>query len=134
MLELNKYQPQNTIQIIKRYLFCISPISPLSHLFAAVDDVFWEGESADGGAADDRVVAGRRVRHLHRAELQERLAQRYPTQQQLSAIEGGFLWLDSMLYTGTSSYQINLCEGTLSHQGISNSALQEFCTACPRVH
>ena len=56
-----------------------------SHLLAAVDDVLREGESADGGAADDRVVAGRRVRHLHRAELQERLAQRHPTQKQLSA-------------------------------------------------
>lgn len=56
-----------------------------SHLFSAVDNILGEGESPDGGASDDRVVSRRRVGHLHRAKLQERLAQGHSTQDELSA-------------------------------------------------
>ena len=38
-------------------------------LFAAVDDILGEAEPADAGTADDRVMPGRRMRHLHGAEL-----------------------------------------------------------------
>ena len=55
------------------------------HLFSSVYDVLWEGESARAGPADDGMMTRRCVRHLHRAELQERLPQDNTTQQQLPA-------------------------------------------------
>lgn len=113
------------------------PSSPsLAHLLAAVDDVFREGESPDGRAADDRVVSGRRVRHLHRAELQERLAQGHPTQNELS-VGGGerkvlalsflhpILTASSCLLTfGRCSRSGPCAEGTLSR------LRYRICTGC----
>ena len=105
----------------------------LTHLLAAVDDVFREGESADGGAADDRVVSGRRVGHLHRAELQERLAQSHPTQNELSVgreRENERVWhpltttSSGPLTFGRCSRSGPCAEGTLSRRRC------RICTGC----
>ena len=55
------------------------------YLFTPVDDVLGETESAGTGSADHAVVTGRRVCHLHRGKLQERLAQRGAAHEQLPA-------------------------------------------------
>ena len=61
----------------------------LTDLLAAVDDVLGKRQSADARSADDRVVAGRRVGHLHGAELEERLAEDDATEDQLPAAGRG---------------------------------------------
>lgn len=57
----------------------------VTHLFSPVDDVLGVGEAVDAGPADDRVVPGGCVCHLHGTELQEGLAQGHPAEQHLSA-------------------------------------------------
>ena len=72
-----------------------------SYLFPTVHDVLGEGESATAGTADDGVVPGRCVRHLHGTELEERLTQHHPTQQQLSGV-GPITWVKNRLGTKTN--------------------------------
>lgn len=55
-----------------------------SYLLATIDDIFGEVQATGRRSPDHRMMAGRRMRHLHRTELQEGLAQRDATQQQLS--------------------------------------------------
>jgi hypothetical protein len=57
------------------------------YLLSSIDDVFRKRETSDRRPSDDGVMPGRRVRHLHCVELQERLAQRNSTQQELSEIK-----------------------------------------------
>ena len=56
------------------------------YLLSSIDDVLREVEPSDGRPPDDGVMSGRRVRHLHRAELKERLAQGHAAQQQLPVV------------------------------------------------
>ena len=55
------------------------------HLLAPVDDILREGESAHAGPAHHAVVAGRRVGHLHRRNLEGTFSKSNATQKQLSA-------------------------------------------------
>ena len=54
------------------------------YLFPSVDDVLREGETSNTWASDHTVMSRGSVGHLHGRELEETLAQSYPTQQQLS--------------------------------------------------
>lgn len=76
-------------------------------LFSSINNIFWKGKTSYTGPSNHTVMSWRGVGHLHGRKLEETLAQRHTTQQQLpvTAIAAPVLMLGA---ASAPSYAIHI--------------------------